>query len=224
MRLPYEPPLLSVGILSANLLKLGEELEEVVAGGARLVHVDVMDGRFCPSLTVGPAFVKALEGPFVKDVHLMIEEPLRSLDAYVEAGAGIVTFHVESARHPHRVLQELEGRAVRGIALNPGTPVAAIEPLLDDLELVLLLAVNPGWSGQQFAPATGERLRQARELIGEREVLVGVDGGITRASIADVSRLGADVVVAGSAVFQAGATAESVRHFADALAGASPPS
>jgi ribulose-phosphate 3-epimerase len=198
-------PRLSVGILAADLLHLGDELAALDGTGARLLHVDVMDGVFCPMTTGGPALVDALPDEFVKDVHLMVDEPLDKLEAYVEAGAGILTIHVESTRHPHRVLQRLAGTGiVRGAALNPGTPVVALEPLLDELELVLMLAVNPGWSGQSFIPSTAGRIAQARALIGDREIALAVDGGVTRANAARVGALDLDIVVAGSAVYDGG--------------------
>jgi ribulose-phosphate 3-epimerase len=195
-------PRLSVGVLAADLLRLGEELEALENAGVELVHVDVMDGVFCPQMTVGPPFVKALPDRFVKDVHLMIDEPLDKLHGYVEAGAGILTFHVESTRHPHRVLQSLSGSGVvRGVALNPGTPVAVVEPLLDELELVLVLGVNPGWAGQSFIPSTERRIAEVRALVEEREIVVAVDGGITTSNVERIASLGADLIVTGSAVF-----------------------
>jgi ribulose-phosphate 3-epimerase len=196
---------LSVGILAANQLELGEDIERLGEAGVQLLHVDVMDGVFCPQMTVGPAFVAALPDRFTIDVHLMIDEPLGKVDAYVVAGADILTFHLESTRHPHRVLQHLEGRGVRrGVALNPGTPVIMVEPLLDDLELILLLGVNPGWAGQRFIPGTRRRMAAARDLIEGRAVALGVDGGITRENVEEVASMGADLIVAGSAVFAGG--------------------
>jgi ribulose-phosphate 3-epimerase len=197
-------PALSVGVMSADLLHLGDEVDRLARAGVTLLHVDVMDGVFCPQMTAGPALVAALPDEFVIDVHLMIVDPLDKVVAYAAAGADIVSFHVESTVHPHRVLQRLGALGVtRGVALNPGTPVAAVEPLLDDLDLVLLLAVNPGWSGQTFNPKTADRLRAVRELIGEREVRVGIDGGVTLANAAAIGELAPDLVVAGSAVFGA---------------------
>jgi ribulose-phosphate 3-epimerase len=203
---------LSVGIVSADLLHLGDELDRLAAAGIRTLHVDVMDGVFCPQMTVGPAFVAALPAEFVVDVHLMVDEPLGKLDAYVDAGAGILTFHVEATRHPRRALQSLADRGVlRGVALNPGTPIETVAPLLDELELLLVLAVKPGWSGQRFSPATGGRLAAARELIAGRDIVLGVDGGVTRENIDHVASLGPDLIVAGSAVFADGAVTENAR-------------
>src|SRR5436190_474894 len=211
-------PGLSVGVLTADLLRLGEELEALDAAGIELVHVDVMDGVFCPQTTLGPPLVQALPERFVKDVHLMVDEPLDKVLAYVDAGAGIVTFHVEAARHPHRVLQSLAGTGVvRGVALNPGTPVAAVEPLLDELELVLVLAVNPGWGGQSFIPSTDRRIAEARALVADREIVVAVDGGITRANVERVASLGVDLIVTGSAVFDGVSPADNARAMRAAI-------
>jgi ribulose-phosphate 3-epimerase len=205
-------PSLSVGVLTADLLRLGEELEALDAAGTRLAHIDVMDGVFCPQTTVGPPLVRALPERFVKDVHLMVDEPLDKVNAYVEAGAGIITIHPESTRQPHRVLQTLAGTGVlRGVALTPSTPISAVEPLLDELELVLILAVNPGWGGQSFIPSTGRRRAEARELIGRQEIALAVDGGITKTNITHVASLDVDLIVTGSAVYDGTDPAKNAR-------------
>jgi ribulose-phosphate 3-epimerase len=193
---------LSVGVLTANLLRLGEELDAVARAGVTQLHVDVMDGVFCPGITVGAPFVRALPETFRKDVHLMIDEPLAKLAPFVEAGADAITFHVEATRHPHRVLHELGAAGVtRGVALNPGTPLTAVEPLLDDVDVLLVLAVDPGWGGQSFVPATARKLAAARALIDGRDVALAVDGGITRENVEQVVAYGVDLIVTGSAVF-----------------------
>lgn len=203
-------PSLSVGVLSADLLRLGEELEILDMADLDVAHVDVMDGVFCPMTTLGPPFVSALPDRFIKDVHLMVVDPLRTAHACVEAGAGIVTFHVESTQHPHRVLQSLADTGViRGVALNPGTPLTTLEPLLDELDLLLMLAVNPGWGGQSFIAATEQRLRDARALIGDREIVVAVDGAITQANIGRVTLCGPDLIVSGSAIYDGVAPLEN---------------
>jgi ribulose-phosphate 3-epimerase len=195
-------PHVAIGLLTADLLRLGEELALLERAGAKLVHVDVMDGIFCPQMTVGPPFVGALAGPFLKDVHLMIEEPEAKVEAYVAAGADMIAFNVEGTKHPHRALQVLAGTdVIAGVALNPGTPLQVVVPLLDLLDYVLLLAVNPGWSGQRFAESTAGRLCELRELTADREVLIGVDGGITKENVAAVAAMGPDLIVTGSAVF-----------------------
>jgi ribulose-phosphate 3-epimerase len=202
-------PRLSAGVITADLTRLGAELE-VIRGRARWAHVDVMDGAFCPQLTVGPSFVRAVASTGVPvDAHLLVTEPARFLPQVVDAGAEIVTVHAESGRHPHRALQELTQLSadvrpvIRGYAINPGTPVQAIEPVLDLIDLVLVLAVNPGWSGQAPAANTARRIAAARDIASAaaHPVLVGVDGGVSLANAAEVAGWGADIVVSGSAIF-----------------------
>jgi ribulose-phosphate 3-epimerase len=205
-------PLLSAGAAAADLLHLRDELDRVARGGVDLIHIDVIDGVFCPTVTVGLPVVAAVSAVAVTDVHLMVADPLASVEAYVRAGASIVTFHVEATRHPHRVLQTLaEAGVVRGVALNPGTPVEVIEPLLDDLELVLVLAVNPGWSGQGFIPATAARVERVLDMVSGRRIAVGVDGGVTRENVAEVAALRPHLIVAGSAVFAGGESEANAR-------------
>jgi len=225
-------PLISVGILTADLMSLGPELKLMEKAGVKLLHVDVMDGCFCPMMTVGPPFIKAVKTPLLKDVHLMIEEPLDKVESYVAAGADMITVHVESCRHVHRLLQKLgqmtnandPNRGIlRGIALNPGTPLEVITPLIDELDMVFLLAVNPGWGGQKFIPSTEGRLSRLRQILSEakKDILVGVDGGITRDNIADVARMNADIIVTGSAVFDGKTPLENTKFMINAVNDAS---
>jgi len=227
-RIRKASPLISVGVLTADLMSLGSELKLIDTAGVKLLHVDVMDGCFCPMMTVGPGFIKALKTPLLKDIHLMIEEPLDKLDSYVAAGADLITVHVESCRHIHRVLQKLKefnnindpNRGIlRGIALNPGTPLEVVTPLIDELEMVILLAVNPGWSGQKFIPSTQGRLSRLRQMINDakKDILIGVDGGVTRDNIADIVRMDVDIIVTGSAVFDGKAPLENARFMINAV-------
>jgi ribulose-phosphate 3-epimerase len=227
-RLKATGPHISVGMLTADLANLSSELALLEQEGVGIVHVDVMDAHFCPGLTVGPPVIKAMQTPMLKDVHVMIEDPLAELPSFIAAGADIITVHVESTRHPHRVLQALadtrsandpDRAIIRGIGLNPGTPLGAIEPLLDQLEYILLLAVNPGWGGQSFIPSTERKLAAARQLVeaSGKDILLGVDGGITRENIARVAGMGPDVIVTGSAVFDGKAPAENARFVLDQM-------
>ena len=228
-RLREVTPTISVGILTADLLSLGTELAILDNAGVKLLHIDVMDGYFCPKMTIGPPLIKALKSSLFKDVHLMIQNPLEKLGDYVAAGADMITVHVESERnHIHRVLQALgtmsnandsDRGLVRGVALNPGTPVEAVQPLIDEVDLILLLAVNPGWSGQTFISSTQRRLNRVSEIIRDsgRDILLGVDGGINRGNIAEVARMGADIIVTGSAVFDGKRPAENARFMLSAV-------
>lgn len=225
-------PTLSVGVLTADLMHLEDELAILEEAGVGMVHVDVMDGCFCPAMTVGPPYVKGLRTPLLKDVHLMVNEPVDKLAAYVSAGADIVTVHVESAVHIHRVLQYLGGMehasgpgigVVRGLALNPGTPLEWLSPpLLEEVEMISVLGVDPGWSGQTFAPTTYSRIARVKEIIlaAGKEILVCADGGITRENCGMVAEAGADIVVSGSAVFDGKAAAENARFMMLAVRGA----
>jgi ribulose-phosphate 3-epimerase len=222
-------PTLSVGVITANLLSLGSEISLLERTGVKLAHVDVMDGCFCPMMTVGPPFIKAIKTSLLKDVHLMIEEPLEKVADYVAAGADIVTIQVEACSHVHRVLQKLaalinvneaERGIVRGVALNPGTPLEALEPLLDELEYILLLAVNPGWGGQKYIPATTARIARVQRMIADsgRNIILGVDGGITKENIREVAATGADLIVTGSAVFDGKTPEANARFMLEAVA------
>lgn len=222
-------PTISVGVLTADLLRLGDEVSLLEKSGARLVHFDVMDGGFCPMLSFGAPIVKAVRSGLFKDVHLMVDEPLRKLPEFVRAGADILTVHVEAERHIHRVFQELRSMQnandparglVRGLALNPGTPMQSLDPLLGEVDLVLLLAVDPGWGGQRFDASTPRRLEQARRRIEDsgRDILLGVDGGVTRDNVRDVAGLRPDLIVTGSAVFDGKAPLENAKYMLEAIA------
>jgi ribulose-phosphate 3-epimerase len=220
---------LSVGMLTADLLNLGRDMTALVDSGIEIVHVDVMDGVFCPQITFGAAVVKALPTTLLKDVHLMIDDPLSKVEGFVAAGADLITFHVEGASQPHRVLQalvtatnanEADRGIIRGVGINPSTPVDVIEPLLDELEFVLVLAINPGWTGQAFIDATARPLARARELIESsgRRILLGVDGGVTQNNIRRVAAMGADIIVTGSAIFNGGDVRANTSVMLEAIA------
>jgi ribulose-phosphate 3-epimerase len=217
-------PLISVGILTADLMSMGSELKLLENAGVKLLHVDVMDGCFCPMMTVGPVLIKSMKTSLLKDVHLLIDEPLNKLDSYVAAGADMVTVHAESCRHIHRVLQRLgqmgnvndpQRGILRGVALNPGTPLEVLTPLMEELEMIFLLAVNPGWGGQKFIDSTRSRLGRVKQMIRDssRDILLGVDGGVTRDNIGDVADMGVDIIVTGSAVFDGKTSAAENAEF-----------
>jgi ribulose-phosphate 3-epimerase len=227
-------PTVSVGMLTADLMHLSDELAVLERAGVGVVHIDVMDGCFCPQMTVGPGYVMGLRTSLLKDVHLMVQEPLDKLESYVAGGADIVTVHVEAAVHIHRVLQRLgalehalrpgEG-IVRGLAFNPGTPLDWLDPLLDEVDLVTILAVDPGWSGQQMASATLERVTRVKETIAAagKDALVCVDGAVTRENIPSTVAAGADLVVTGSAVFDGRAAEANARFMLAAVRGQATP-
>jgi ribulose-phosphate 3-epimerase len=194
-------------ILSADFANFGLECEAIENQGCDFVHVDVMDGHFVPNITFGPQTCKAIR-PHVKtvmDVHLMIAPVDPYIDAFAEAGADIITAHVEAGPHVHRTMQAIRAAGCKaGLALNPGTPAAAVEPLLDVVDMVLVMTVNPGFGGQSFIHSQIETIRRVRAMIGDRPVHIEVDGGVDAKTAPLVAGAGADALVAGSAVFRGG--------------------
>jgi len=193
-------------ILSADFSRLGEEITAVEAAGADLIHIDVMDGHFVPNLTIGPAVVASLRKvtkiPF--DVHLMIENPERYIDSFAAAGSDIITVHVEASTHLHRVITSIKEKGKKaGISLNPATPLSAVEQILPEVDLLLVMTVNPGFGGQKFIEGMIDKIRRARDLVrvSNPAVMLEVDEGITLANIRAVREAGADIVVAGASVF-----------------------
>jgi ribulose-phosphate 3-epimerase len=209
---------LAPSILSADFRRLGEEVAAVTAAGADYIHVDVMDGHFVPNITIGPLVVEAARRSthLPLDVHLMISEPDRYLEDFVRAGANLISVHVEVLPHLHRTLQRIRELGVKASAtLNPSTPLVTIEHVLEQLDMVLLMTVNPGFGGQQFISAVIPKIRDLRRMIDERGLAVDVevDGGINAETISGVARAGADVFVAGSAVFHTPDYGETMRLF-----------
>jgi ribulose-phosphate 3-epimerase len=201
------PLKIAPSILSADFSKLGEEIRAIVAAGADVVHVDVMDGHFVPNITIGPDVVKAIRGATDKifDVHLMISPADPYLEAFAKAGADVITVHAEAGPHLHRSLQAIRALGKKaGVSLNPGTPETVLDYVLDDIDLILAMTVNPGFGGQKFIASGLDKLRRIKSMIGDRPVDLEVDGGVTSDNAMDIVAAGANWLVAGSAVFKGG--------------------
>jgi len=219
------PKKISPSLLASDFANLERDIKMVEKGGAHLLHIDVMDGHFVPNITMGPPVVAAIKkvASVPLDVHLMIDNPGLYIDDFAKAGAGYITVHQEATVHLHRVIQQIKAHGIKaGVSINPHTPLCMIKEILEDVDMVLIMSVNPGFGGQSFIPQTLDKVRKLREILHERaldHVEIEIDGGIKLDNIKEVVDAGVDVVVSGSGIFKADDPAEMVRKMREVIGG-----
>jgi len=209
---------LAPSILAADGANLGQEIKKVSDAGCEYIHIDIMDGHFVPNLTFGPHVIKSLRkySDKIFDVHLMVDNPMEYIEPFVDAGADIITVHVESTKHLHKVIQGIKEKGVKvGVSLNPATSYTTIEPIIKDIDMVLIMSVNPGFGGQSFIESSLDKISKTRELLDKYNPNcdIQVDGGINLNNVKEVVKSGANILVAGSAIFNADDVAERINEF-----------
>lgn len=214
--------ILSPSIMTADFIKLGEELDSIESAGVKYLHLDIMDGNFVPNISYGPKIISDIKKnyDFVLDAHLMVQNPENLIEDFAEAGCDYIVVHEESTTHVHRQVQYIKSLGKKaGVALNPSTPLENIEFLLDDLDLILIMSVNPGFGGQAFIPQIVDKISKANAMIGKRDIILQVDGGIKEENVESIINAGADMVVVGSAIFDGKDPRSNAKKFLTLLNG-----